>query len=642
MGGRGDLPDRVAPWVAGAVVLLMGALAGGAALRESMTVDEPAHLGAGVSYLQKLDMRMNVEHPPLAKVIAGLPLVLRGVKADYGGVIWQFADGPFPALLAEWPFGHWVTTRWNDPETTLAWARLPMLLLTLALAVLLYRYGSQLGGRAGGLVSLCVYASTPLFLAFGPLVLTDIPVTFFAALTIWTFAEMWASNGSGRTVFQFSAALAAALLTKFSAGILLFAFAAFPLSLRWLPPAAAPADKREARAWRRRGWRTTLRGVTFAALIVYAVYFLFTSRQPTTAMAFLGESPASLVLRRLVMPVWTFLLGLGLFAVTAARPTFVLGHAHSHGVWFYFPLLFALKTPAAALGLFALGVPVALAARKRRRADGPVIPPGRQLHWRAVWVSLVVFVGFCLSSQLDISIRHFSIPMALMILLLAPLPRTLARLAGDGWRPARPLTWLSAGLVLLSLATAVRAYPHYIPFLNSLSMGREGFTLLNDSNLDWCQSFPEVRRFAERNRLASVLLDEYGFTEPTVYIPQARFWNCQEPTPADAGQWAVVSAGMILDGHNCAWLLGYPHQVLAGGSMYAFRLPQAIPPPGAPGGPPRAAEFRSWAGMPGPTDFRAVSLQIVRDPREMKPVMDRMWREYEAQRRKTKRPGTAQ
>src|SRR5579863_9696807 len=51
--------------LAGAVLLLalMAVLADGAARRESVTVDEVAHIGAGVSCLQKLDMRMNEEHP---------------------------------------------------------------------------------------------------------------------------------------------------------------------------------------------------------------------------------------------------------------------------------------------------------------------------------------------------------------------------------------------------------------------------------------------------------------------------------------------------------------------------------------------------------------------------------------------------
>jgi hypothetical protein len=54
--------------VAGLLLALMAILAGGAALRESVTIDEVTHIGAGVSYLQKLVLRLNEEHPPLPKV----------------------------------------------------------------------------------------------------------------------------------------------------------------------------------------------------------------------------------------------------------------------------------------------------------------------------------------------------------------------------------------------------------------------------------------------------------------------------------------------------------------------------------------------------------------------------------------------
>ena len=77
----------------------MALLAGGAARRESITIDEVAHIGAGVSYLQKLDMRMNEEHPPLAKALAAVPLVVRGVHADYSHVSWTFSAGLFKQIL---------------------------------------------------------------------------------------------------------------------------------------------------------------------------------------------------------------------------------------------------------------------------------------------------------------------------------------------------------------------------------------------------------------------------------------------------------------------------------------------------------------------------------------------------------------
>jgi hypothetical protein len=107
--------------LAGVVLLLalMAVLADGAARRESITFDEMAHIATGVSDLQKLDMRMNEEHPPLAKVLAALPLVVRGVHADYSSVSWTFSgSGLFKQYLSEWIFGHWLITRWNDPIAT--------------------------------------------------------------------------------------------------------------------------------------------------------------------------------------------------------------------------------------------------------------------------------------------------------------------------------------------------------------------------------------------------------------------------------------------------------------------------------------------------------------------------------------------
>src|ERR1022692_3472472 len=115
--------------LAGVVLLLalMALLAGGSARRESVTIDEVAHIGAGVSYLQKLDMRMNEEHPPLAKVLAAVPLVVRGVHADYSQGSWTFSAGLFNQFFGEWVFGHWLIARWNDPIPTVFWARISML-----------------------------------------------------------------------------------------------------------------------------------------------------------------------------------------------------------------------------------------------------------------------------------------------------------------------------------------------------------------------------------------------------------------------------------------------------------------------------------------------------------------------------------
>jgi hypothetical protein len=269
---------------------------------------------------------------------------------------------------------------------------------------------------------------------------------------------------------------------------------------------------------------------------------------------------------------------------------------------------------ALVVGLVAKFWPVRLAA----------IPEGLGLHWRAVWVSLVVFTGACMLSRFQFTIRHFTVSLALLILLLAPLPRVLSQLRSSGWPAARFGVWLTVALALASVATAVRAYPYYLPFLNSLSGGRPGYVLVADSNLDWNQGLLEVESFVRQRGLTRVLIDAYGFSDPTVYVPEAHFWNCQEATSEDGGQWAIVSANLIQESHNCIWLLQFPHETLAGGSMYAFQLPRAIPPKGAPGGPPLPENYRNFANVSFPGDIRLMFLNTIRDPQQLQPTWDRM------------------
>lgn len=490
------------------LLTLMGILAGGAVRRESITVDEVAHIGAGVSYLQKFDMRMNLEHPPLAKVFAAVPLAVRGVRADYSHISWSFSNRGFGVILGQWVWGHALALQWNDPYSTVLWARVPMLLLTLLLDIFVYRHTSELGGTWGGLLCLVAYVSTPAFLAFGPLVLTDIPVALF---------------------------------------------------------------------------------------------------------------------RRLLMPPWLYLRGLFFFALMSSRPTFLLGHSYPHGVWFYFPVMFALKSTLAFLLMLVIAIPVGVAAR-RKAAYGTIIPADKRYHWCTVWVFLVVFTGFCMLSRMTISIRHFTIPILLMILLLAPIPRAIAQLAQNRTSMIRALTATYVFLSIFSLVTMIRTYPYYFPFLNSFSFGRPAYHLVNDSSLDWNQGLLDVESYVAHRGLTDVLVDEYGFNDPAVYVPQSRVWSCQQPLSSDAGHWAFVSADVIEESHNCIWLLQYPHEALAGGSMYAFKLPETIPAAGTPAGPPAESDLHFIFGveMPGLADSRLTFLQCIKDPNQLQPTMDKM------------------
>ena len=615
---------------AGLLLALMAVLAGGAALRESVTVDEVAHIGAGVSYLQKFDLRLNAEHPPLPKMLAAIPLVLQGAHADYSHISWTYSTRFFGAGFGEWAFGEWFLDHWNNPERVLAWARAPMLLLTLALGWVIYVYAKRLGGVWGGLLSLSVFVSTPMFLTFGPLVHTDIAVTLFCLTTLWSFAEVW-REPNRRSVALFALSFAAALLSKFTAGILLFAFVAFAWSLHWRGAPGQPEDKTELREWRRERRRATWRGILWAAVVVYGFYLVFSWNQPTIMLAKIGSGPVALAVRRLLFPAVLYLWGLFWVVASGRRATFILGHNYSHGVWFYFPAVFALKSAIGFLALLLLAVAVALWRKLGGQQQAAVIPERVSAQWRALWVGLLVFTGFCMLSQLDLSIRHFSVPIVLLIMMLAPLPRILEERSAQARIAARLGEAAVIALAASCLFTAVRAYPYYFPYVNALGLGRPAYTLVNDSNVDWNQSLPEVKRFAAEHGLQRILLDAYTLSPPQAFVPQAVVWDCQEPKGEDAGQWAVLSANLFLDGKNCAWLLQYPHQVLAKGSMYAVQLPEVIPGPGSPGGPPLPSEFRYIGGAK--FNPSAVFMHVEQQPNDLPAVtewMGKLFRIYRA------------
>src|SRR3990167_7507624 len=85
---------------AGFIITTAVVLAITSAWNDSIIVDEIPHIGAGFSYLVKQDMRLNPEHPPLAKDIAAIPLLFLDLKQDvFDTQYWQ-SD-----INGQWYFG---------------------------------------------------------------------------------------------------------------------------------------------------------------------------------------------------------------------------------------------------------------------------------------------------------------------------------------------------------------------------------------------------------------------------------------------------------------------------------------------------------------------------------------------------------
>jgi len=217
-------------------------------------------------------------------------------------------------------------------------------------------------------------------------------------------------------------------------------------------------------------------------------------------------------------------------------------------------------------------------------------------HRRILWVTCTLFTGICILSHFNIDFRHFTFPVTLLILMLSALPRGIARLNG---RVAQRTAAITASVLAIScLVTAGHAYPFYIPYISAFGMGRPAWKLVGGGNLDRNQSLSDASSFARTHALKEIRVAPGDLAEIGDWAPEGRLWNCQDAGPSDARKWVVVSANKLIPGQGCNWLWQYPHEVLAGGSLFAIRLPAAIPAPGSSGRP-----------IGGPAPLRTLGLE---------------------------------
>ena len=211
------------PIAAGA---LFAALAVHAASVETPTVDEFAHVPAGLAYLEHGSFELYAKNPPLGQSLVALPL-------------WLAADVaiPQPRDLSQgwgpWRYGTRFMSVNEDVYLGLfRWARAVPVGLVLLTGALVFAWARQLFGTRAAAFSTSLFFSSPLVLAHGHLATVD--AAAMATVVATAFALRWALSapGVGR-VAAAGAAWGVALLVKFSAGLLAPAIAAMVVVYRF-------------------------------------------------------------------------------------------------------------------------------------------------------------------------------------------------------------------------------------------------------------------------------------------------------------------------------------------------------------------------------------------------------------------------
>lgn len=570
LGRRGGL-------VVGLLLLLFIGLALSAVEQKSPTIDETYHLVAGYSYWKWGDYRLNPEHPPLAKLLAALPLFL--LSTEDSPLVREERD----KIQAVDLYGWRVANRWlferNDGETMFLVARLPMLLAAALLGLLIFFWARDLYGISAGFAALVLFVFDPNMLAHGPLVHTDMPVTlaiFGASYFFWrALRELTWFNGAMTLVF-----FAAAALTKFSFIILPLLWGLLAVGkivssqpLRCRIGNAAPVTGVGAKTVRLAAFFLCLALGAYAALwAAYGWRYQAVSGQVMPLTISHGAAPMWWLdqLRqlnyayRLFPEAW--LAGLVHVLANANRTSYLLGEV-AYGFWNYFPIALAVKTPLPTL-LLLLVSPLVL-TRRRQPA----------LASQFIWLPMVGFFALAIYSRMNLGLRHI---LPIYPFLFVWLGGASAALLSSPARAKRCAIW---SLAIWLVASCAIAYPDYLAFFNETLGGRRRHEILVDSNLDWGQDIKGLKRWMVDQHVDRIELAYFGAADPAYYGIDAIYrlgtlTSVLPPPPASAGApsapYIAISAthlvGLYLGANNpYKFFLGKTPVADIGHSIFVYR-----------------------------------------------------------------------
>jgi len=466
--------------------VVFGALALGSYTRKSAVADEPSHLATGYAALRFGDFRTDVEHPPLVRLWAAVPLLFSDVKFDHENPHWK--------KRVFWPWSWEFLYKMNDADKLLYRARFMIVLLGIGLGAIVFLWARELFGLWPAVVTLGFYTLEPNILTHAGLVTTDMGVTFFFAGTayfLWrTVRRFSAGNVVGLTVF-----FVAAQASKFTAlvlgpVVLVVLLIRAPRRALVLVPLLAAASYV--------GLWGVYRFRYLPATADIDPNPIMSKREKVAELAPRLTRVVNWIDQHKLLPhVYSqgFLLGQ---AKAQWRPAFFCGEVRPRGWWYYFPAAFVFKTPVSLLLLFAAGT--ALAWRYRQEDIFLIVPP-------------LIYLAVCMLSPINIGLRHL-LPVFPFVTLIAG--RALSALR------VRPVVLaLALGFPALELAAV---YPDQLAFFNFAAGGpRHGHNLLLDSNIDWGQDLKGLAKWMRAEGVPHVNLSYAGTADPAYYGIQCTY-----------------------------------------------------------------------------------------------------------------------
>lgn len=474
------------------------------AATNSITSDELTHVTAGYLNVHFNDYRFNIEHPPLVKQLAALPLLL--IKLNFPLDIYHAASGSGDIVGIQDAF---LFKRENNLDLMLLLTRLPNILIAVMLGVFIYMYSKRLNGAWAGIVSLSLFILSPSFLGHSPLVTMDTTISCFYFVTVYFLMRFFETR---RNLYLSLTGifLGLALVSKFSALVLipvlyvlfaayiyisgdecidvsglkrfLFLLPLLPLTCSYKSSFKFVAPALIAFLLSSILYKRSKKLMTFSILLLIVL---------TIALSIIIIDYTDFKWFPLHGATKAYFKGFSSFeghAKGGQGDSYLLGMHSTRGWWYYFPLAIIFKEPISFLVLFLLGLWSFFQKKEDMISKALLLVPALAY----LFVSMFI-------NKVNIGVRH-----------ILPVFPFLYVMAGYCVVVAERFKFIKYALYALLIVLAVdvlTAYPAHMSYVDRAIGGTDsGYKFLSDSNLGWGQDWKRAKEYLGKNNIGDVAI----------------------------------------------------------------------------------------------------------------------------------------
>jgi len=533
--------ERATPWIVGSLIVVLFFQAVLSMWNDSPTFDEMVNPSVGYAELFDRDLSLYHDHPPLSRVFTALPLLAFKPVIPFNHDSWQRRS---QGMKDRYDFAHeFFYVANQNAQTMLNWSRLPVVLLSLLLGLLVFKWAQLLYGNGAGIFALFLYCFEPNILAHSRLATNDLIVTLFIFATLFQFWR-YTQSPTLRSLVLTGITLGLALISKFSAVML------FPMIIILALLAQKGGGSNEN---------------ANDLILPFKKYKVIIERIPVALKTVALISVVAICVVLLFYGTQWQLYIKGFYDTMAhyegGHNAFLMGKYSTDGWWSFFPIAFLMKTPIPFL-MFILISFLFLSFKKEKVEYFLLIPVG-------------IIGASALLSHINIGIRHI-LPIYPFLIVLASSVTMI--------KFSRPRIFGScfAGLGLWYVFSTVSIFPSYLAYFNEVVGPERGYHYLADSNLDWGQDLKRLKMFMDKKGIKKLYLSYFGTADPCfygikpIYLPGSLFRCRQEPEGGGADFIAISATNLqsvyLPDRKSFDWLKAYEPIGRIGYSIFVYKI----------------------------------------------------------------------